>query len=205
MTSTVETWFGDAFCQLHPQLQSLHRHGGVLVGTVNVEFGQGLARLIGRRLARRLGVPSTAGPHSLQVSIYSADGTLHWNRSFETGTAFPSQFIPEGKFPEGRWVERSGRLHLLLGVRIVDGGWYWQQRGVRLGPISLPQRLLPRTLAFKRIVDGLYEFSVTVTVPLVGPVLHYSGILAPNPSIEGAASSGLRPPPAANHLKHQAS
>jgi hypothetical protein len=39
----VSDGFGEAFAQLHPLLQSLHRHGGKLRGQVGTGFGHGLA------------------------------------------------------------------------------------------------------------------------------------------------------------------
>ena len=105
----VETWFGGAFSQLHPKLQQLHREGGVLRGKVDVSFGAGVAGAIGRRLARKLGVPTAAGAHHLEVTIFSDNGVLHWNRRFDAGTQFHSEFRPYGRFPSGGWIERTHR------------------------------------------------------------------------------------------------
>lgn len=176
--TTAETWFGTAFAELHPLLQDLHRKGGVLRGPVEVDFGTGLAGWLGQRLARRLGVPSTAGTHQLEVEIHSASGVLHWSRRFNGSSRFVSRFRPVGVYPSGHWVERTGPLTLLLGVQVVDGGWHWRHRGTRWLGVPLPRFLLPRTLASKAIEEGGYRFSVEIRMPLLGKVLGYAGTLA---------------------------
>jgi Domain of unknown function (DUF4166) len=173
----VEAWFGEHFATLHPQLQALHREGGTLAGSVSIEFGSGAAGWIGRRLARRLGIPVEPGEHCLAVCIHSSDGALHWDRRFDTHTEFRSTFTPVGRFPAGYWIERSGGLHLRLGVEVIGGGWHWQPRGIRLGGLWLPMSLLPRARAYKEVVRGRYHFDVAISVLLAGQVLRYHGQL----------------------------
>ena len=72
MSGLVEAWFGEAFAALDPRLRALHQRGGTLRGDVEVAFGRGIAGAIGRRIARRLGVPTTSGAHALDVDIRSA-------------------------------------------------------------------------------------------------------------------------------------
>jgi len=178
----VETWFGDAFAQLHPLLQELHRSGGSLGGTVEVRLGTGLAGWAGRRLARKLGVPPRDGTASMRVAIYSTETSLHWNRTFNETSTFDSTFTPAGCYPSGYWVESSGLLRLKLAVSIVDGGWVWRPIGGRLGGIPFPVWLLPHTVASKCVNNGRYQFKVEVSLPLLGTMLSYSGDLAPAPS-----------------------
>lgn len=177
MSTAVEEWFGSDFTSLHPQLQRLHRHGGVLLGEVNVSFGSGFSGVLGRRIATRLGVPATAGPHRLQVTIYSADRVLHWNRRFDDSSEFPSRFEPVGSYPSGHWIERSGALSLTLGVRIINGGWHWEHRATRLRGVPLPKGLLPQTIASKDVIGDAYRFSVEVRAPVLGILLCYRGDL----------------------------
>jgi Domain of unknown function (DUF4166) len=180
MSAVVEAWFGDAFSQLHPMLQELHRSGGTLWGTVDVRVGSGIAGLIGKRLASKLGIPPCNGVTPMKVSIYSNQMELHWDRTFNETSTFASTFTPLGKYPSGHWVESSGQLRLSLGVSIVNGGWVWRPRGGRLWGIPVPAWLLPRTAASKHVEGGLYRFSVELSLPLVGTVLSYSGKLAPD-------------------------
>jgi hypothetical protein len=173
----VEQWFGAAFAQLHPQLQALHRHGGVLRGPVQLSFGTGLAGLVGKWLARRLGIPPQAGAATLEVRIASDAAGLHWSRRFNQGSTFDSVFQPQGSYPDGDWVERSGPIELRLQVALIDAGWHWQQRQLRVAGIALPRWLMPTMVASKQVIDGKYLFSVALRFPLLGCVLAYRGEL----------------------------
>ncbi|WP_426687998.1 DUF4166 domain-containing protein [Rhodanobacter ginsengiterrae] len=178
LTQTAASrWFGDAFFQLHPRLQSLHRRGGLLRGPVDICFGRGLAGMIGRRLARRLGIPAMPGKHQLEVAISHHDDLLHWDRRFDGGERFPSTFLPVGRWPAGSWVEQTAVIALQLQVDIVDGGWHWRCVGARRGRWRLPRWLLPRSEAYKRIEEGRYRFKVSFALPLLGMVLGYGGWL----------------------------
>ena len=185
MTNPVVEWFGDAFLQLDPLLQALHRDGGQLSGTVDIRIARGLAGVLGRRLARRLGLPPQAGPVPLEVNIAHDGRALHWARTFHPGHRMVSVFVPHGRYPEGCWHETTGPLKLKLGVDLQQGGWFWVQREVRLLGLPLPLWLFPASRAYKRVVDGRYEFSVSFTVPVLGELLGYGGLLEPRPA--GAA------------------
>ena len=176
--NAATSWFGAGFDQLHPQLQALHRgSGGRLQGTVMLRFGDGLAGVAGRRLARRLGLPSHAGAHEFSVDIeHDADG-MQWKRRFGSVGAMTSHFRPVGTWPQGYWLEHTGALEMRLGVDVIDGDWHWTVRGTRLRGLPLPRWLLPKLTAYKRIRDGKYDFHVGVALPGLGQVLSYSGQL----------------------------
>ncbi|SMC29782.1 protein of unknown function [Andreprevotia lacus DSM 23236] len=179
MTSCVSDWFGPRFDALHPQLQQLHLHGGQLDGTVTMRFGSGLAGLIGKRLARKLGAPTQAGEHAFHVDIRHGDRKLHWDRRFDNAHWMHSTFEPVGRYPEGCWLEQTGPLKLRLTVDVIDGGWHWRKLGVRVGGIPLPNWLFPHSTAWKRIEDGQYRFYVAFSLPVFGLLLAYGGQLQP--------------------------
>src|SRR5690349_20256630 len=80
MSAIVEEWFGSGFAELHPLLQLLHRKGGVLRGPVEVSFGQGLAGVVGRRLASRLRL-ALAAPNDPSVWRSSSEShPSHYSR-----------------------------------------------------------------------------------------------------------------------------
>lgn len=175
--TVASAWFGSNFTRLDPLLQSIHRHGGLLRGPVAVSFGHGLAGAMGRRIARRFGIPPEAGQHQLEVTISHHDGLLHWDRRFDQGQRFPSTFLPLGHWPDGCWIEQTAAIALRLQVDIIDGGWYWRCIGAQRGRWHLPRWLLPRSEAFKRAEGGHYRFSVSFALPLLGEVLRYGGLL----------------------------
>ena len=167
----AERWFGASFALLHPQLQALHLNGGRLRGPVQLSFGSGLAGVAGRALARRLGLPQQAGLATLEVNIASDAAGLHWSRRFNDGPVFNSVFQPVGCYPDGHWVERSGRIALRLQVAVLDGVWHWRQG----------DWFMPKAIASKSVTDGKYVFSVDIRFPLLGSVLAYRGELLPIP------------------------
>jgi hypothetical protein len=176
-TTAVTRWFGPRFAALHPLLQAVHRNGGTLSGTIRIEFGSGIAGWLGRRLARRLGIPTDRSECGFAVEIRHEDDVLHWLRHFENGSRMISLFRPIGTWPEGYWLESTGPLHFTLTVDVIDGGWYWRPLRVVFGRLALPIFLFPRTEAYKRIEEGRYRFCVSLTLPIIGTVLRYGGLL----------------------------
>ena len=174
--SSAERWFGPAFAELHPLIQQLHRSGGELHGVVEIGFGSGIAGFFGRRIARRLGLP-IAGTAQLRVRIEHVKTRMDWHRQFDAGPDFRSCFEPIGSYPDGYWQESSGRLQLQLGVDILQGGWCWRQRALRLWGMRVPNWLAPQTHAGKEIRAGDYCFHVAIQLPLLGRALSYSGRL----------------------------
>lgn len=170
-------WFGTGFAQLHPRLQTLHLEGGVLRGAVAISFGGGLAGVVGRRIARKLGIPTEGIHHQLQVTIAHHGDVLHWDRCFDGGQRFPSTFRSVGHWPDGHWIEETSAISLVLQVDVLDGGWYWRCIGARRGRWQIPTWLLPRSEAFKRIENDRYRFSVSFALPWLGEVLRYGGLL----------------------------
>lgn len=176
--NAVSNWFADAFYTLHPLLQALHRKGGQLHGKVEIEIPTGIAGMLGRRLAKKLGVPTTHATPTLDVSISHADGCLHWDRSFDGNKQMRSIFKPVGTITSGYWLETTGPLALTLTVDILDGGWYWRCLSMRLGRIPLPLWLFPHSKAYKKIEGDQYRFYVGFSLPMLGTILAYSGLLA---------------------------
>jgi hypothetical protein len=177
MSGIVEDWFGPAFTQLHPLLQELHRRGGVLSGPLDVRYGRGLSGWLGRRLARRLGITSNGESNRLEVTIFSDERALHWNRRFNACSEFKSTFIPSGRFPRGHWVEANGGIRLRLAVEIMNRGWHWRHIATHLHGIPVPRLLAPRTRAYKEIDGDCYRFHVEIGLPILGLLLAYGGRL----------------------------
>jgi hypothetical protein len=177
----VEAWFGKAYARLHPRLQKLHRRDGVLRGPVEVRLApRGLARRVGERLRRRLGLPPPGPGHELEVRVVHEPTQMRWERRFDGAGAFASRFEPVGNFPDGYWREFGAGPELHLGVHLDDdGGWHWRTRRVRWRGLPVPAWLLPRVVAHKRWIAGRYDFDVGVHVPWLGEVVGYRGRLLP--------------------------
>ena len=175
--TAVTRWFGAGYARLHPLLQALHREGGRLRGTVDLQIGPGLRGWLGRRIARRMGLPAMGGRLPFEVEIRHVGDALYWDRRFGDGTSMRSVFCPVGAWPDGYWIEATGPVRLHLGVDVVDGGWSWRCRRAFYRNIPVPMWLFPRTTAGKRAEDGRYRFEVAIALPLLGHVLRYGGLL----------------------------
>ncbi len=176
-SNAVVDWFAHKFSELHPLLQDLHRNGGQLHGTVQIEIPTGVAGLLGRRLAKKLGVPTTNSSPKLDVSISHTDGLLHWHRTFDDNMQMRSIFKPVGNMDSGYWLDDTGPLELKLTVDILDGGWYWRCLSMRLWKIPLPLWLFPHSKAYKKIEGDKYRFYVSFSLLGLGTILSYSGLL----------------------------
>lgn len=173
----VERWFGEGFSALHPQLQQLHRNGGILRGVVMVKIGKGLGGWLGARIARGFGIDPGVSRLSLQVDIRSDNDVLHWKRKFGDGPFVYSEFRPVGDWPSGHWVEKTGAIQLALKVDNASGGWRWQPFRAWFHGVRVPLVLIPRVDAHKSIQDGLYEFYVGFYLPVFGLLISYGGRL----------------------------
>ena len=178
MTSPiVSDWFGEDFQKLHPLLQALHRHGGKLSGVVHIEVPKGLGGFVGRRLAEKLGVPTNGVEHHLEVDISHRNGYLLWERCFDGKQRMTSLFRPIGNKSDGYWLEETGPISMALTVDCPDGGWHWRCLVIRIYKMRLPMWFFPQSKAYKLIEDGKYRFYVGFSLPIIGPVLSYSGKL----------------------------
>lgn len=192
MTSPlIGRWFGEAFAQLHPLLQTLHREGGVLQGNAELQFGTGVAGWLGRRIARNMGLPQAAGSVPLEVTISHTQDELVWARRFGTHAPMVSRFAPVGHWPDGHFRERTGTLQFELAVDIGDGGWTWRPLRAQVHGIPVPLRLLPRSHAYKRIEHGAYRFDVAVVAPGLGLLVRYAGLLTAGPAPVAAAQETI--------------
>jgi len=173
----VSHWFNGVFYNLSPELQELHRHGGVLQGEVEVKTGNGLAGLIGRRLARKLNIPES-GVNKLMVTISHDNHYLHWNRCFNDSAIMESRFKPVGTIADGYWLEKTGPFEMMLTVDVKNQGWYWRCIRFKYRGLPVPYWVFPKMNAYKKSEDGGYRFYVGFSAPLLGLLFSYSGILA---------------------------
>ncbi|MEH6419314.1 DUF4166 domain-containing protein [Pseudomonas sp. CGJS7] len=191
-------WFGPEFQRLHPLLQALHRSGGTLGGEIALSTGSGWAGRLGRRLARKLGIPIDRPRRGFRVDIVHDDHAMQWRRRFDDGSELISIFRPVGRYPDGHWLESTGPARMKLGVDLDGGGWRWRLRGVDVGGVPLPLFLFPRTDAYKRIerIDGeeRYRFAVAFSLFPFGELLRYEGALH---AIPAAMASSADPAGAA--------
>ena len=174
----VKNWFGDKFRDLHPLLQKLHTEGGRLTGDVEIYYGKGLAGIIGSRLAKKMNLPNK-GSHQLTVSIWHDNNGLHWGRCFNGQALVESLFKPVGHIGQGYWLERTGPLLMKLTVDINNGGWFWRCLKINFLGLPIPRWIMPKTKAYKIIENSQYRFHVEFSLPIIGSLVSYQGLLLP--------------------------
>ena len=172
----VKDWFADRFSDLHPLLQKLHVEGGRLRGKVDLYYGSGISGILGRRLARKMKLPGP-GSHELSVTISHDDEYLYWNRRFNSQHSVESLFRPVGDYEDGYWIETAGPLSLKLTVDIKNGGWHWRCLQVCLFGCPIPMWLTPSSVAYKEIKNNRYQFHVSFSLPILGVLVTYKGML----------------------------
>lgn len=124
-----------------------------------------------RGLAALLGLP-VAGEHGLHVSFSEKRGVERWTRAF-SGRRFTSEFSEE----RGCVVERFGPLRFRFGLAPEGGGLRMVLRGWSVARLPLPLALAPRATAREWEEAELFHFDVSITLPVVGLVVHYQGWL----------------------------
>lgn len=172
----VKNWFGEKFQNLHPLLQELHLTGGQLSGDVRISFGKGISGVIGRRLANKMQFPGS-GTYQLKINISHSINGLYWARSFNSQTPVTSLFKPIGNIDSGYWIGSTGPLKMKLTVDIINGGWFWRCLSVKFFGIPIPKWIMPHTKAYKIIENDLYLFHVEFSLPLLGSLVCYQGLL----------------------------
>ncbi|WP_375460693.1 DUF4166 domain-containing protein [uncultured Enterovirga sp.] len=128
---------------------------------------------LARLAAWIIGFPP-AGPCPLHVAFAERDGVETWIRDFG-GYRFRSRLSQEGD----RLVERFGPLRFSFDLPSDKKGLAMTLRGWRIGPLSLPLGLAPRSAAREWEEGGRFHFDVPIALPLVGMVVHYRGWLEP--------------------------
>jgi Domain of unknown function (DUF4166) len=144
---------------------------------VDIHIPNGLAGILGRRFAKKLGIPVAGIQHHLQVEISHHTDGLHWDRCFDDAIYVRSIFRPVGAWPHGYWIEDTGPLQLQLTVDVREGGWHWRCIQLRAFGWRFPLWLFPHSHAFKTIEAGRYKFFVGFSLPWLGTILSYSGLL----------------------------
>jgi hypothetical protein len=70
-----------------------------------------------------------------------------------------------------------GPLSLYLQPMAEGGRLVYRLIATQIGPITVPRVLAPSMTAWESEKDGKYAFEVTVSLPVFGRVIRYSGSL----------------------------
>jgi hypothetical protein len=169
---------GSAFDDLSPQVQALHdaRTARRWSGQAEVRRGTGL---IAKAIGRVIGFPGATRQVPVTVSFTPGPEGERWTRDFG-GTVFSSLQTIGRDRNDALLVERFGTISIAIAL-IVEGDrlvlvprrWSW------FG-VPLPKMLLPTGKSFECELDGEFAFNVDISMPVIGLIVAYQGILAPD-------------------------
>ncbi len=158
-----------------PAVRDSHRAGPVSnwSGEAQVAGATGLAALP----ALAFGFPGRAAAAPAHVRKTSTgDGHETWERRI--GTARFRSRIAHAR--PGFVTERFGPFSFELAVACGPDRLTMDIASWRIGPIPLPRRLAPKSLATEAATpDGEFTFDVPIAAPLLGRLAHYKGVLRP--------------------------
>lgn len=144
----------------------------VFVGQADVSRGEGL---FSRIIAGLFRFPPAGHNVPVSVTKWANGGASEtWERRFGD-RVFRSELAPRN----GRMTERFGPFVFDLDLTARDGALHFPVAGARIGPLQLPCKILPQSIATETDENGLLKFDVALHVPLTGGlIVHYRGLLA---------------------------
>ena len=166
--SVIAIHMGPRFMRLAPVLRRAHVGKTLLEGTAAVHRGNTLARVI----CNAFGLPQDNKEVHLRVECNHFKDSMIWNRDFD-GFEMKSNFTARGDMLE----EKFGPLVMSFKADAKDGALVYEYCDAKLLGFSLPKFLHPTIHASERELNGKYHFSVKVSIPIVGEIIHYSGDL----------------------------
>jgi Domain of unknown function (DUF4166) len=169
---------GASWTDLDVALRRLHDSGETVraVGVFRVRDGN---NRLARALARLARLPAAGEAVDVRLQVTAREGGEEWRRTFAGRPLVSAQ----SNLGAGLLVERMGIVEMRFRLEAVGGALNYQTAGaaLRLGSlrVPLPYRLNPRVTAWEKAVDDTNQIhvSVDVTVPLLGRLIAYDGIL----------------------------
>ncbi|MCB8819059.1 DUF4166 domain-containing protein [Microvirga rosea] len=145
-----------------------------LIGRASVEAAR---NPIARILARAFGFPRTSSDLPAEVCLKPKGSFEIWTRRFGQ-TIFHSKLWSEGQ-PRCLY-ERFGPFRFELAIEPCPDGFGLTVTGWHMGFLSLPLSFAPKASALTSVdSQDRYRFDVAITLPLVGPLVRYTGWLMP--------------------------
>lgn len=175
MVPVFQTALGDEFSDMPVAVRDLHLvlHRRRWTGRAQITRGRGvLARLI----YRLIGFPPAGQDVAVTVSMQRCGAVEHWQRDFG-GKRFRST-LSAGE--AGTVWEQFGPFKFEIGLQISDQRLGYPVRRARLFGVPWPMALTPKNDAFEAMdAQGRATFDVAISLPFVGPMIHYQGWLEP--------------------------
>ncbi|WP_308516384.1 DUF4166 domain-containing protein [Sphingomonas flavescens] len=172
--SLYERLLGDRFSSLPRAVTSMHAIDDerVAVGDGFVVTNGGLSGSLIRKVMK---LPP-AGHYQLEVRFFVRDGMEIWTRRFGD-----FRFTSRLSAVDGKLAERFGPLRLRFDLSPDANGLRMALASWDVLGLPMPEFLAPRIAAGEWAEDDWFCFEVCAALPLVGPVIRYSGRLTLQP------------------------
>ncbi|NNE87347.1 MAG: DUF4166 domain-containing protein [Silicimonas sp.] len=169
---------GPQFDALPDQIKELHHVVGrkVWTGEASVTRGKGPAA---RFIAGLFRFPKASRSVPVRVTMDRTDTSEVWLRRFGTQD-FHSELTPDARIP-GRMWERFGLFTFAIDFEADETGLAYPVAQGRVLGLPIPRPLLPKSDTLEAVdTQGHATFSVRLSMPLVGLIVHYEGWLTPD-------------------------
>ncbi len=167
---------GPAYGRLPAAVAGMHDIAGekTVSGRATVERGTGWLAMLLARFAR---LPSESDDSEVTVTFRREGDREIWERRY--GAELMSSSLEAGR---GAWrhlvVERFGPIAFGFALTADEGGLEMHLRRWSVAGIRLPLWLAPRLTAVETQKDGVFQFDVSASSRLAGPIARYRGWLA---------------------------
>jgi hypothetical protein len=161
----------ERFETLAPELRAFHdvRGAARFRGQCRIEGAPGIA---GRLLARLAGMPGSTPGADFEFELLASDERESWIRRFP-GRAMRSTMHAA----EGELVERFGPVSFWFSLIAADGRLEMVLARVKILGVPLPRALMPQVWGREKASKGMLHFDAGARLPLLGPLVAYSGFL----------------------------
>ncbi|ROS00249.1 uncharacterized protein DUF4166 [Sinobacterium caligoides] len=156
------------FERLPTVVRRAHEGSVLLRGEAKVERGGFFAQLI----CHLLRLPPARERCLLVVKGEHSPGKMRWNRQFD-------DHVMNSKFyrRDECLVEQLGPLRLQMRLSVENEVLLYRLRKVSCFGVPIPRVLSPLVMAREREEGGFYRFDVSVSLPVIGLLVSYSGNL----------------------------
>ena len=179
MHGVFQQILGTAFEDLPFALQQLHsgRKIARFVGRADVTRGRSV---VANMIANLIGFPQAGDQQDVTVVITADAGQEQWVRSFASQQFSSRQKIGSGWFA-GLLVESFGPSSFGIELVPVDGRLVYKVLRWSFLGIPMPMFLAPISETAEFVAEERFCFSVRISLPLIGLLVHYQGYLEPDP------------------------
>lgn len=168
---------GEQFDSLPKEIRDMHNVQSRVIGTGRCEIRQG-HNPIARLIARLFGFPPEGTDVSARIEMVTLGHGEVWTRWLGE-CRFSSQLNKgQGKF-SGLLTEKFGALLFYFSLPTNESGLRMVLHRVTCLGIPLPRLFWPIVSARENVEDGRFRFDVSVRLPVLGLLTHYSGWFEP--------------------------